>query len=212
MRIRPLLLFVPGVVLGFACFGQSNPDFRQTTWGMSKAQVLAAESKPPSEVRESNGEVVVQFDSMKLAGLDGSVVYLFAKDRLVRAKYVLDMRHEDLNDFIADYRAVEPLLRNALGEPTWQRAVWEDDSTQDEKKGYLDQDRALAENTFPSDRNVGLAVSLGHLKLYTELGEGRTKVMHAMTGADGRITHQIEYRSVELGDLEEEVRRQAAKP
>jgi hypothetical protein len=179
---------------------------------MSKAQVLAAESKPPSEIRESNGEVVVRYESIKLAGLDGGVVYFFAKDKLVRAKYLLDAKHEELNDFIADYRVIEPLLRSTFGEPTWQRAVWEDDSTQEEKKGYLDQDRALAESILPSDHFVGLAVSLGHLKLYTELGEGRTKVMHAMTGVDGKITHQVEYRSVDLAALEDEVLHLVAKP
>jgi hypothetical protein len=41
---------------------------------------------------------------------------------------------------------------------------------------------------------VGLAVSLGHLKLVTERAGGRTSVVHALTGADRRITHQIELR------------------
>jgi len=196
-------------VIGLASlpsWAQPHMDFRQTTWGMTKAQVLAAEANPPSEIRESNGETMVQYDSIKLAGLDGRVVYIFAKDKLVRAKYLLDTEHEELNDFIADYHAVEPLLRKAFGEPTGQRAVWEDDSLQEERKSYLDQDRATPESILPSDRNVGLAVSLGHLKLYTEWGEGRTKALHAMTGADGRVTHQIEYRSVELGALEDAVR------
>lgn len=219
MKIRAQLPILLSVAAGLASPGVSSSvkDFRATTWGMTKAQVLAAESKPPADVRESNGETIVQYDSIKLAGLDGtgmdgSVIYIFAKDKLVRAKYLLDAKHDDLNDFIADYRTVEPLLRSAYGEPVWQRAVWEDDSLMEEKKGYLDQDRALAENIFPSDRNVGLAVSLGHLKLYTELGESRTKVMHVLSGADGRITHQIEYRSVDLGALEDEVRRQSATP
>jgi hypothetical protein len=36
--------------------------------------------------------------------------------------------------------------------------------------------------------------------------------MHMLTGTEGRITHQIEYRSVELGALEDEVRGQSARP
>ena len=192
MKIRACFPVLLSVAAGLA--SSSARDFRETTWGMTKAQVLATEAKPPSDVRESNGETIVRYDSIELAALDGSVVYIFAKDKLVRAKYLFAAEHDDLNDFIADYRIVEPLLRGAYGEPTWQKAVWEDDSLMEEKKGYLEQDRALPENIFPSDRFVGLAVSLGHLKLYTELGEGRTKVMHALTGVDGRITHQIEYR------------------
>jgi len=170
---------------------------------MTQAQVMASESKPPSEVHQSGSETMVRYDSIKLAGslaaIDGNVVYFFAHDQLVRAKYLLAAERDDLNDFIADYRMIEPLLRSAFGEPVWQKAVWLDDSLMEEKAGYLDQDRALPENIFPSDRFVGLAVSLGHLKLFTELGEGRTKVLHALTGVDGRITHQIEYRSAEVG-------------
>jgi hypothetical protein len=227
MRIRAGFVVAAGIAIGPASLrslaqspashssGRHSPapvDFREATWGMTKAQVLAAESSPPREVRESNGETIVQYDSIKLAGLTGRLVYIFAKDKLVRAKYLLDAEHDDLNDFIADYHAVEPLLMNAHGEPTWEQAVWEDDSLQEERKSYLDQDRALPENILPSDRNVGMAVSLGHLKLFTERGEGRTKILHALTGADGKITHQIEYRSVELSALEDDVRPQAAKP
>jgi hypothetical protein len=113
---------------------QRPMDFRQTTWGMTKAQVLAAESKPPGAVREGNGETILQYDSIKLAGISGKVIYIFAKDRLVRAKYLLDAEYANLNDCIADYHAVEPLLLSAYGEPTLQRAVWEDDSLQEERK------------------------------------------------------------------------------
>ncbi len=215
MKFSAHLLAVIGLA-SLPSSAQPHMDFRETTWGMTKAQVLKAESNPPAEVRESNGETIVRYDSMKLAGLDGatldtSVVYIFAKDKLVRAKYLLEAEHDDLNDFIADYRAIEPLLRSTYGEPTGERAVWEDDSLQEERTSYLDQDRATPESILPSDRNVGLAVSLGHLKLYTEWGQGRTtpirtRVLHVLMGAEGRITHQVEYRSSELGALEDQAR------
>jgi len=202
MRTSGHLLVAVGLV-SLPAFAQ---DFRQASWGMTKAQVLASETKPPVEVRDSNGEVIVRFDSIKLAGLDARVIYIFAKDKLVRAKYLLGAEHADPNDFIADYQAIEPVLRDRYGEPTGQKAVWEDDSLQDERKAYLEQDRALPENILPSDRFAGLAISLGHLKLYAECADGRTKVLHALTGTDGHITHQIEYASVELRTLEGEVR------
>lgn len=196
-----------GTIFVFAAYGQSSPDIRKADWGASKADVLATEATQPSEVRSAEGETVVRYDGVKLAGLDASVVYIFAQDRLVRAKYLIKAGHpEDLNQFIADYRQVEPVLRNAHGQPTDQKAVWLDDSLQEERKSYLEQDRALAEDILPSDRNVGLAVSKGFLKLYTEWTTGRTHILHALTGADGAITHQIEYRSVELSALEDQVR------
>src|ERR1700730_8032194 len=113
-------------------------DFRQTRWGMTQEQGLATESSRPSEVRRSSGEVIVQYDSIRSAGLDSRVMYIFANDKLVRAKYLFDVEHDNQNDFIADFRTVEPLLREKYGKPANERAIWTDDSTQDEPKSYLD--------------------------------------------------------------------------
>jgi hypothetical protein len=187
-------------------------DFRQARWGMTQAQVLATESSKPNEMRRSSGEAIVQYDSVRLAGLDSCVIYIFANDKLVRAKYLFDVEHDNQNDFIADFRTVEPLLREKYGKPANERAIWTDDSTQDEPKSYLDQDRATPANILPSDRLVGYAVSLGHLKLYTQWQAARTKVLHALTGENHEITHQIEYRSVELESLENKTRQPGANP
>jgi len=55
-------------------------------------------------------------------------------------------------------------------------------------KSYLDQDRAASTSILPSDPLVGLAV-------YTQWDGSGTKVTHALTGQDHRITDQIDYRS-----------------
>src|SRR5207302_233553 len=125
--------------------------------------------------------------------------------KLVRAKYVIHPSHADLNDFIADFRAVDPVLRDALGKPSYERTFWENDPFQDEGVNYLEQDRALPLDILPSDKFAGIEVALGYLKLYSQWTQPRTKLVHALTGAEHRITHQIEYRSVELTDLENTV-------
>ena len=172
---------------------------------MTQDQVVGTERNRPADVSKSNGETVVRFDAVKFAGLEGKAVYIFANDKLVRAKYVFDSQHTDLNGFIADFRAAEPVLAEAYGKPTGERAMWEDDATQEESIRYLVQDRSRPSDILPSDRLVGLAVSLGQLKLYTQWSRGRTKVLHALTGENHRITHQIEFRSAELETLENEV-------
>lgn len=183
-------------------------DFRKAAWGMTQAQVLATEPVRPAEVRQENGEVVVRYelpDSVKTADLNGRLIYIFANDKLVRAKYVSNAEHSDLNDFIVDFRAVEPVLMEKYGEPVNERAVWENDQYQQERLPYLDQDRALPSDILPSDQNVGLSVSMGHLRLYTQRSGMRTKIVHTLTGENHRITHQIEYRSVELEPLENDL-------
>ena len=159
---------------------------------MTPAQVMATEAVKPSAVRTDKAEAIVQYDSMSFAALTGRVVYIFANDKLMRVKFLFDAEHGDENKFIGDFRTAEPPLEK-YGKATSDRAIWEDDQTQQEPRSYLDQDRATATGIFPSDPNVGLAVSLGHLKLVTERAGARTRVLHVLTGADRRITHQVEF-------------------
>jgi hypothetical protein len=172
---------------------------------MSQAQVMAVEPDRPAEIRRENGEVVIKYDPAGTADLHGRLIYILANDKLVRAKYVSNAEHTELNDFIADFRAVEPVLMEKYGKPANERAVWEDDLYQQERLPYLDQDRALPADILPSDQNTGLSVSLGKLRLITQRSSTRTRITHALTGADSRIVHQIEYRSVELEAFENKV-------
>lgn len=169
---------------------------------MTRAEVIATESVPLADIRQDNGETVLRYDPAPEAELAGRLIYIFADGKLVRAKYISSAQHSDLNDFIADFHTVEPLLLEKYGKPAAERAVWDSDEYQLERLPYLDQDRALASNILPSDLNAGLSVSLGNLRLYTERIKTRTKIVHALSGKDSHIVHQIEYRSVELEGLE----------
>jgi hypothetical protein len=185
-------------LLAGALSAAAQSDFRKAVWGMTQSQVRATEPVGPSAVDQSNGSVILRYDSLRLGPLDCRVIYIFSKDRLVRAKYLFDAQHSDLNDFIRDFKSIEPLLLEKHGKPSTERAIWEDDSTQLEPKSYLDQDRASPASILPSDPNVGLAISLGHLRLYAQWNAARATVVHALSGRDGQITHQVEYHSVEL--------------
>ena len=180
------------------------PDFRQVKWGMNQAQ-LAAEPGKPSSIRTTAAEVIVTFDSMSWGGIRSRLIYIFAKDKLVRAKYLFDAEHSDPDDFLADFRRIDPVLRETYGKPAADRAVWEDDENQTERKAYLEQDRATPGDLLPSDAFLGLTLAAGHLKLYTQWEVARTKVLHSLTGENNRVTHQIEYRGMDLEKFEDEV-------
>jgi hypothetical protein len=178
------------------------PDFRKAAWGMSQAQVLATEAGPPDEISQNNGEVIVKFQSVQSTELTGRLIYVFVNDRLIRAKYISNAEHTDLNDFIADFRAAEPVLMERYGKPTAERAVWDNDLYQQERLPYLDQDRALASDILPSDQHAGLSVSLGYLRLYTQRNAARTRIVHALTGENSRIIHQIEFSEAPPASVE----------
>jgi hypothetical protein len=204
------MYLVATLVLLTLAYPISAQDFRNAAWGMTQAQVMATEPERPVEIREENGETVVKYDPVKYdpvktAEFAGRLIYIFADGKLVRAKYVSNAEHTELNDFIVDYRAVEPVLMEKYGKPVAERAVWDNDLYQQERLPYLDQDRALPSDILPSDQHAGLSVSLGYLRLYTQRSSAHTKIIHALTGENYRIVHQIEYRSVELEPLESKV-------
>jgi hypothetical protein len=196
------LVFLP---LAYPAQNAPEPDFRKVSWGMTQAQVVATEPDRPAEVRQENGETIVKYDSVKTAEFASRLIYIFANGKLVRAKYISNAEHAELNDFIVDFHAVEAPLIEKYGKPVTERAVWDSDLYQQERLPYLDQDRALASDILPSDQNAGLSVSLGYLRLYTQRSAAHTKIVHTLTGGNHQIVHQIEYRSVELEGLENKV-------
>jgi len=99
--------------------------------------------------------LIVRYDSIECGELACRAVYISAKDKLVRAKYVFDVEHIDQNDFLRDFKAIETLRHDKYGKPVSERAFGDDDSYQDEPKSYLERDRASAADILPSDRFAG---------------------------------------------------------
>ena len=115
-------------------------------------------------------------------------VCTFEGGKLTRIRYLFTATHEDLNAFVTDYHAVDKLLVKQYGEQESDHTVWESAEYQNESLTYLQSDRARPSDIRDYDKNVGLVISLGYLKLYTEW----ENVLHAMTGANGRVTHQVD--------------------
>jgi hypothetical protein len=160
---------------------------------MDRAQVVATEATPP-HIRESGNEVVLRYESASLAGLDCRVVYILAKDKLVRAKYVFQREHEKKNEFLADFALVDVFLMATMERPTEQRVLWRDEMYKMEPQHY------------------GVAVSLGQLLYSTQWKGTRTVVTHALTGENGDILHEIEYVSIDLEPWENQITREQKSP
>ena len=162
-------------------------DFRNTSWGMDRAQVVATEGTAPNQTGERGGEVVLRYDSARLAGIACRVVYIFAKDKLVRTKYVFQQEHSEKNDFLSDFAMVDAFLIGTMESPTGQRVLWRNEVYKTQPQHY------------------GVAVSLGQLLYSTQWKGTRTIVTHALTGENGVITHEIEYVSVDLESWEDQL-------
>lgn len=171
-----------------------TPDFRNTSWGMDRAQIVATEGTPPSQIGERGSETVLRYGSVRLAGLDCRVVYILAKDELVRAKYVFQREHEEKNEFLADFAMVDAFLTGTMDHPTDQGVWWRNDLYKTEPQRY------------------GEAVSVGQLLYSTQWKGTRTVVTHALTGKNGAITHEIEYVSVDLESWEDQITKENDGP
>jgi len=198
---QPLSIAIALFLAIISAFAESTHAFRNADWGMTSEQVLATEAQHPVNTQKSGAELTVSFDLPKDADLPGSLAYSFVNNRLVRARYILAAQHEDRNDYISDFAAIESQLEEKYGKRSADRAIWLSDAGQLERLPYLEQDRAHATDILPSDVNVGLSVSMGFLKMYTERSSGNTRIIHALTGGDSKVVHQIEYRAVSAPDL-----------
>jgi hypothetical protein len=187
-----VLSFAVLPVIASALLAQT-PDFRNTSWGMDRAQVVATEGTP-SQMGERGGETVLRYESARLAGLDCRVVYIFAKDKLVRTKYVFQQEHAEKNDFLADFTMVDAFLIGNMERPTEQRVSWHNEEYKTEPRRY------------------GVAVSLGHLLYSTQWKGTRTVITHALSGENGAITHEVEYVSIDLEPWEEQITKEQEGP
>src|SRR4051812_31926068 len=113
------LLLAAGVisVLFARPVSAGGPDFRRASWGMTQAEVVATETDRPAAVSQSNGEAIVKYEPVSAGEMGGRLIYIFANDKLVRAKYVSNAEHDEPNDFIVDFRAIEPVLMEKYGKP-----------------------------------------------------------------------------------------------
>lgn len=162
-------------------------DFRNARWGMSVAEVKLSETAKLLD--ESDG--ILLYES-SLSGLDVFVGYVFTNGILVRGKYISVERHSNRNDYITDYNTLKDLLTKKYGAPIDENVFWLDDLYRDDYSDW------------------GFAVSLGHLKYFDSWETERTAITAALYGDNYEITHGIEYKSKELGTVEDTVREQAA--
>jgi hypothetical protein len=188
-----LRLFAVLPLAALVSFAQTA-DFRNVTWGMDRAQVIAKEGIAPSQIREFSGETVARYDSAQIGGLDCRVVYIFAKDKLVRTKYVFQQEHAEKNDFLADFALLDAFLIGSIDRPSEQRVSWRNEEYKADPKRY------------------GAAVSLGHLLYSTQWSSARTIVTHALSGENGAIVHEIEYVSVDLEPWEDQIVKEQRAP
>ena len=162
---------------------QAVPEahFRSTRWGMSKQQVLRLEGHPDEE-KNDNGLDVIQY-LQKILNMDCLIGYVFAENKLVKAKYSFLPRHGDKNQYLQDFSKIREILVEKYGKPITDSAQWEE-------SGYKNQ---------PS--KWGQAVSQGHLRYDSAWRDSETEIHLQLNGARERIFLVVEYAGLDYMEL-----------
>lgn len=158
----------------------SGGSFRQAQWGMSKEEVKKTET---GDILRDDETVLAYKDSV--SGLDALVVYIFAGNRLVRAKYSFINKHANKNDFMTDFSSIADAMIAKYGKPKENRTIWKKELWRDNRDHW------------------GMAISTGDLVFLKEWDAGDTEICHILSGDNFDISHVVEYTSKSLKSLEE---------
>jgi hypothetical protein len=154
-------------------------DFRKTTWGMPRSEVVLTEADDPTS--EDDSALIY---SRKVAGMNALMGYLFVEDKLVKAKYMFHQQHSEFNQYITDYNNLKKALEKKYGKAQKERDIWSND---------------LYTN-IPAE--WGKAVSLGYLTRLSYWGIKNSEITLLLKGEDEKIDLWLEYKSKALANLE----------
>lgn len=173
------------VVVVLATFGlnkpalaEDQPDFRKVRWGMTREQVMAAETAPFNQEYPDH----LVYDE-KVNGLKCCLIYVFRKNVLVEASYLVEERFVSDNRYLEEYDALKRLLVKKYGAPLADEVKWKDDHYKNNPYMW------------------GFAVGDGDLVMSAMWETERTKLSLVLEGKDFEESLMIVYAAKGFEDL-----------
>jgi hypothetical protein len=167
----------------------SKTNFRNTRWGMNKTQVVRIEGSP-NQRENSGGMDIIQYPQ-KVLNMDCMIGYVFAYNKLAKAKYSFLANYEDKNQYIRSYDKIRDILIQKYGKPEAEKVLWQDKQYQADRSKW------------------GLALSQGHLEFNSLWKDSETEIQLRVYGGRNRIFLVALYSGLEYMDLTKKVRAQS---
>lgn len=182
--------------------------FRHTRWGMSQNEVRSAENGEP-EPNFSKGSSLVW--KAELLEERAAVVYAFAFNKLVRAKYMLAKYSSVIQrtlysavspkklspgEYVLDFNKYEKALNEKYGKP--------DESYQGAPKEAHEGIGRDPEATDNAMAMIEELIRTGKLAWYSKWKTSDTSILLIVHGSSGEIAFEIAYSSIALNRLEKE--------
>jgi hypothetical protein len=165
-----------------------SQDFRKANWGETQDVVKTNETATLNATKSTSDML---FYESALGDKKVEVVYKFAENKLVRAKYNLLETYTDNNTYYSDYLHFKALLTKKYGPPDSYEQKWFND-TYKHDIGY-----------------IGQALSSGHVFILETWNQDKTEISHALYSEKKKILHAIEYVSTKYGHLEKEAEKKS---
>jgi hypothetical protein len=152
--------------------------FRETRWGMSKNQVFELEGESFHQ-EKSYGSETIRYQK-KVIGLECSIEFIFAGNKLIKAKYIFLGQHKHESQYIGDYKKIKDWLTEMHGMPLGSNVTWRNDLY---KEDYS---------------NWGLAVSLGHLEYSSLWKNQEMEIFLTLSGENNKLSLRAEYKGLRI--------------
>jgi len=152
--------------------------FRDTRWGMSKNQVAELEGKI-SHLEKSYGLEIIRYRK-KVLDLECSIEFIFAGNKLIKAKYVFLEQHKHKSQHIGDYKKIKDWLTEMHGMPKGSNVTWRDDFFKEDYSKW------------------GIAVSLGHLEYSSLWKNQEMEIFLTLSRDNNKLSLRAEYKGLRI--------------
>lgn len=168
---------------------ESATNFRNTRWGMDKAEVVRIEGRPDHD-ENSGGMDIIQYPQ-RVLDMDCIVGYVFAYNKLAKAKYSFLARYEDKNQYIRNYEKLKDVLIQKYGKPSSEKTLWQDKYYQNVRSQW------------------GEALSRGQVEFDSLWRDAETEIQLRAYGGRDRVYLIILYSGIEYMDIAQKARAQS---
>jgi hypothetical protein len=162
--------------------------FRGIPWGQEARLIKKSISEKPLY---DDDRVLSYKDN--LGGLNTQYVFFLANGRFVRGRYIFTDSHTNNNLFMTDFEKIDKILKEKYGDPKEHKENWLNDLYKDDFERW------------------GLAISMGHLFIFSEWTKGNVSIYHSLHGDNFEIYHILEYQQRNMQDLEDALKKDEDK-
>lgn len=186
-QILATLLFIPAIAVAGEIFEAphistttSVDGYGLTRWGMS-----------PSNVKKAYPKIIpcgktLALSEQSIAGMSAFISFSFTQNKLASVVVLFTEHFVNTNNYAYEFEKIKGWLTKKYGTPSKDRKDWSDDLYKDEPD------------------NIGMAISTGRLKMFSEWEMPSTRISSLCTGENFEVSVVVYYKSKNLAGLEDQ--------